>query len=136
MAGASLAIVSVDGAPAERAQHFTESLSQAAAARQIVSADAGKARFLARGYLTASPVEGGTEIDFVWDIFTPDKQRVQRISDALAVKGTAEDPWANVNDAALDSIAARCADELAAYLSNTPEAAPGVGTDAALSYAQ
>jgi hypothetical protein len=38
-----------------------------------------------------------------------------------------------VSGAALDSIAAKCADDLAAYLSNTPEAAPG---GAALSYAQ
>ena len=86
-----------------------------------------------RGYLTASLVEGGAEVDFVWDMFTPDKRRVQRLSDAIAVKGPGDDAWAMVSDAALDSIAAKCADDLAAYLSNTPEAAPA---SAALSYAQ
>ena len=47
--------------------------------------------------------------------------------------GSGDDPWAMVSQATLDSIAGRCADDLAAYLSNTPEAAPG---GAALSYAQ
>jgi len=43
------------------------------------------------------------------------------------------DAWAMIDDAALDSVAAKSADDLAAYLSNTPEAAPAA---AALSYAQ
>ena len=46
-----------------------------------------KARYLVRGYLTASPIEGGAEVDVVWDVFTPDKKRAQRLSDAIAVKG-------------------------------------------------
>ena len=83
-----------------------------------------KARYLVRGYLTATPIEGGTEVDVVWDVFTPDKQRAQRLSDTIAVRGAGDDAWAMVGDAALDSIAAKSADDLAAYLSNTPEAAP------------
>ena len=92
-----------------------------------------KARYLARGYVTASLIEGGAEVDIVWDVFTPDKKRAQRLSDAIAVKGSGDDAWAMVDDAALNSVAAKCADDLAAYLSNTPEAAPA---SAALSYAQ
>jgi len=68
----------------------------------------------------------------VWDVFTADKQRAQRLSDAIVVRGSGDDPWSMVTDAALDSIAAKCADDLAAYLSNTPEAAPG----SALSFAE
>ena len=92
-----------------------------------------KARYLVRGYLTASPIEGGAEIDVVWDVFTSNKQRAQRLSDAIAIKGSGDDAWAMIDDAALNSVAAKCADDLAAYLSNTPEAAPA---SAALSYAQ
>ena len=114
-------------------EHFSQSLADAAAARQIAVAAPAKARYLVRGYLTASLVEGGAAVDFVWDVFTPDKQRVQRLSDTIAVKGSGDDAWAMVSDAALDSVAAKCADDLAAYLSNTPEAAPA---GAALSYAQ
>ena len=133
MAGATVAIASVDGAPADLSARFRQSFDEAAAARRIAVAAPAKARYLVRGYLTASPIEGGAEIDVVWDVFTPDKQRAQRLSDAIAVKGSGDDAWAMIDDAALNSIAAKCADDLAAYLSNTPEAAPA---SAALSYAQ
>ena len=83
-----------------------------------------KARYLVRGYLTATPIEGGAEVDLVWDVFTPDKRRAQRLSDAIAVRGAGDDAWAMIGDAGLDSVAAKSADDLAAYLSNTPEAAP------------
>ena len=92
MAGATLAIVSVEGAPAELSARFSQSLADAAAARNIAVAPPAKARYLVRGYLTASLMEGGAEVDFVWDMFTPDKQRVQRLSDAIAVKVQATTP--------------------------------------------
>ena len=77
-----------------------------------------------RGYLSASPTADGAEIEYVWDVFTAGKQRVQRLNDAIAVKGAGEDPWAIAGEAALTSVAAKSADDLAAFLSNTPEAAP------------
>lgn len=132
MAGATVAIVSVEGAPADLSARLSQSLADAAAERRIAAAPPAKARYLVRGYLTASLVEDGASVDFVWDVFTPDKKRVQRLSDTIAVKGSGDDPWAMISDAALDSVAAKCADDLAAYLSNTPEAAPAC---AALSYA-
>jgi hypothetical protein len=133
MAAATVAIVSVDGAPADLSARFNQSLDAAAAARRIAVVDPARARYLVRGYLTATPIEGGTEVDLVWDVFTPDKRRAQRLSDAVAVRGTGDDAWAVIGDPGLDSIAAKSADDLAAYLSNTPEAAPA---GAALSYAQ
>jgi hypothetical protein len=133
MAAATVAIVSVDGAPADLSAHFNQSLETAAAGRGIAVVDPAKARYLVRGYLTATPIEGGAEVDLVWDVFTPDKQRAQRLSDAIAVRGTGDDAWAMIGDAALDSVAAKSANDLAAYLSNTPEAAPA---GAALSYVQ
>ena len=133
MAGAPVAIVSVDGAPADLSAHFNQSLTLAAAAQKIAVVPPAKARYLVRGYLTASPIEGGAEVDVVWDVFTADKQRIQRLSDAIAVQGAGDSAWAMVGDAALASVAAKSADDLAAYLSNTPEAAPA---GAALSYAQ
>jgi hypothetical protein len=133
MAAATVAIVSVDVAHADLSAHFSQSLAEAAAARRIAVVDSAKARYLVRGYLTAAPIEGGAEVDLVWDVFTPDKKRVQRLSDAIGVRGTGDDAWAMIDDSAMDSVAAKSADDLAAYLSNTPEAAP---TAAALSYAQ
>jgi hypothetical protein len=133
MAAATVAIVSVDGAPADLSARFNQSLDAAATARRIAVVDSAKARYLVRGYLTAAPIEGGAEVDLVWDVFTPDKKRAQRLSDAVAVRGAGDDAWAMIGDAGLDSVAAKSADDLAAYLSNTPEAAPAA---AALSYAQ
>ena len=132
MAGATMAIVSIDGAPSELSARFDQKLGEAAAQRQIAVAPPTSARYLVRGYLTAAPTRDGAAIDFVWDVFASDKQRAQRLSDSIMVRGSGDDAWAMVTDSALDSIAAKCADDLAAYLSNTPEAAPG----AALSFAE
>ena len=132
MAGATMAIVSIEGAPSDLAARFDHGLDEAAAARQIALAPPASARYLVRGYLSAAMAQDGATVDFVWDIFTPDKRRAQRLSDSIVVRGSGDNPWARVSEAALDSIAAKCADDLAAYLSNTPEAAPR----AALSYAE
>jgi hypothetical protein len=132
MPGATMAIVSIEGAPSELTPRFERKLDEAAAQRQIALAPPTSARYLVRGYLTAAPAQDGATVDFVWDVYTADKQRAQRLSDEIVVRGSGDDPWAMVSDAALDSIATKCADDLAAYLSNTPEAAPG----SALSYAE
>ena len=73
MAGATLAIMSVEGAPEALAQPFDQSLDAAAAERQIALSPPTSAKYLVRGYLSASPIKDGAEIDFVWDVFTPDK---------------------------------------------------------------
>jgi hypothetical protein len=130
---ATVAIASIEGSPADVSTRFRQSFDEAATARRIAVAAPAKAHYLVRGYLTASTIEGGAEIDIVWDVFTSDKKRAQRLSDAIAVRGAGDDAWAMIDDAALNSIAAKCADDLAAYLSNTPEAAPA---GPALSYAQ
>ncbi len=140
LAQASVAIVSVEGAPAAISASFSRTLEREARARDIVVVDAASARYLVRGYLSASLTADGASIEYVWDVFTADKQRAQRLNDVIAVKGSGDDPWALVGDAALTSVAAKSADDLAAYLSNTPEAAAVASAApdqaaAALSYA-
>ena len=139
-AQASLAIVSVEGAPSAIAADFSRRLDSAARTRQLAVVDAAKARYLVRGYLSASPTDDGAEIEYVWDVFTADKQRVQRLNDAVEVKGAGGDPWALAGEAVLTSVAAKSADDLAAFLSNTPEAAPAAAAaeppaETALGYA-
>ncbi len=140
LAQASVAIVSVEGAPSAVAASFSQTLEREARARDIVVVDATDARYLVRGYLSASLTEDGASIEYVWDVFTADKQRAQRLSDVIAVKGSGDDPWALAGDAALRSVAAKSADDLAAFLSNPPEAAaiaaaPEPAAAAPLSYA-
>jgi hypothetical protein len=140
LAQASVAIVSVQGAPPAIAADFVRRLDGAARTRELAVVDAGRARYLVRGYLSASPTEDGAEIEYVWDVFTAQKQRVQRLNDVIEVKGAGGDPWALAGEAVLTSVAARSADDLAAFLSNTPEAAPAAAAaeppaETALGYA-
>jgi hypothetical protein len=126
IANASVAFVSVDGPPAAVAASFNQEMMRQASAREIVVVDAKSAHYLVRGYLSAYPTKDGAAVEYVWDVFTKDKQRMQRVNDVLAVKGEGEnegrDPWTIAGQAALTSVAAKSADDLAAYLSYTPEA--------------
>ena len=122
LAGASVAFVSVDGPPAAISANFSQIMAREAAAHDIVVADAKKARYLVRGYLSAYATTDGAAVEYVWDVFNKDKQRTQRVNDVLEVKGEGADPWRIVGEAALASVAAKSADDLAAFLSNTPEA--------------
>jgi hypothetical protein len=122
IADASVAFVSVEGAPAAIAASFNQEMIRQAAARDIVVVDAKKAHYLVRGYLSAYATADGAAVEYVWDIFAKDKQRMQRVNDVLEVKGQGDDPWTVAGPAALASVAAKSADDLAAYLSYTPEA--------------
>jgi hypothetical protein len=122
LAGATVAFVSVEGPPAAISRSFSQIMTREATARDIAVADEKKARYLVRGYLSAYPTTEGAAVEYVWDVFNKDKQRMQRVNDVLEVVGEGADPWRIVGEAALASVAARSADDLAAYLSNTPEA--------------
>jgi hypothetical protein len=139
LAEATVAIVSVDGAPAAVAEDFSKRLTREVQSQNVVIAEAGKAKYLVRGYLSAGRTAEGASIEYVWDVFGPDKRREMRISDGIEVKGSDPDPWAMAGDAALNSIAAKSADDLAAFLSNTrdakPQASSAPATTAALGYA-
>ena len=132
LASASVAIVSVEGAPEELSGVFLQDLVREAKARDVVIVEASKARYLVRGYLSAAPTADGAAFDYVWDVFTPEKLREQRLSDHVAVKGAGAEPWSLMSESTRRTIAAKSADDLAAFLSTTPEAKPIAG---ALSYA-
>ena len=122
--GAALALASLEGPPPALSARFVQALVAAAGPREIVLAEAARARYLARGYLTTYPVEGGIAFEYVWDVFENGKARAQRLNDAVVVKGSGgAEAWSLATDQVLASLAAKSADELAAFLSNTPEAA-------------
>jgi hypothetical protein len=131
LAAATVAIVSVDGAPDSVAAGFSADLAREAKSRQITVVEPRKARYLARGYLSATSTADGADFEYVWDIFGPDRTRRQRLNDVIAVKGSAgDDPWSLADSTALSSVAASSADDLAAFLSNTPDAKPLPRADA------
>jgi hypothetical protein len=131
-AGATVAFVNLGGAPTQVGTRFAASMSNALGARNISSEEPAKAHYLIRGNMTAYSVDGGgTAVGYVWDIYDAKRRRLQRLEDEIVVKGTATDPWGAVDDAALASIAGRSADEIAAFLTNMPEAVAAAGAGSA-----
>jgi hypothetical protein len=131
LAEATVALVSLDGAPQAEAGDFRAALAQRFSASGIVAAEPGKARYLLRVYLAASPEQGGASLDYVVDVYDQARARQARLNDSFEVKGSG-DAWSLMSTKALDAAASDCADNVAAFLSNTPEAKPSP----ALSYAQ
>lgn len=58
-----------------------------------------------RGYFSALPESGTITVIHVWDIFTPQGQRVHRIQGEEKIIGAASDPWAAVPAATMEKIA-------------------------------
>jgi hypothetical protein len=120
--GAPVALTSVEGAPAQIAQRFADQTRDQAAGLDVVLTDARDAKYLVRGYLSAEPTSGGAVVSYVLDVFDARKSRVQRVEDAVPVKGSGGDPWSGLDDKAMAELASKSAADLAAILSNMPEA--------------
>lgn len=127
---ATVAFVNLGGAPAGVAQKFVAAMSEALGARAITSQPQDKAHYLIRGHMSAFAVEGGTALAYVWDIYDNKRRRLQRIEDEIVVKASAADPWLAADDRSLASLAGRSADEIAAFLTHTPEAVAAGGAPA------
>jgi hypothetical protein len=123
--GASVALnlTGIENVPPAVVSRFSEALAHAADAREVAVVDPKLARYFVQLHLTAYPAgNGATGLAYVSDIFDARKTRAQRLGDEIVLKGTAADPWSLVDNKAVEAIAARSADDLAAFLSNTPEA--------------
>ncbi len=131
LADVPVTMVSLDGAPEAAAKDFRDALTRQFSARGVVAADGSKARYLLRVYLAARPDDGGASLDYVVDVYDATHVRQARLNDSFAVKGSG-DAWSLMSTQALDAVASACADNVAAFLSNTPDAKPSQ----ALSYVQ
>ncbi len=123
--GASVALnlTGAETVPPAIASRFSEALVRAAQARDIDMADVKRAKYFVQLHLTAYPAgKDAIALAYVSDVFDSKKNRAQRLGDDVVLKGSAADPWSLVDQNALEAIAARSADDLAAFLSNTPEA--------------
>jgi hypothetical protein len=119
--GAPVELASVEGPPPAAVARFREAFQSAAAARDVAIADAGAASYRIRGYLTAAGAAGATRLSYVWDIYDRNGKRLQRIADDLAARPGVEG-WDGLDEKAMAEISRAGAQELAAFLSNTPEA--------------
>jgi len=118
-----VALVSVDGPPAELTSRLAGALSGQAAVRDIniVTAEA-KPRYTLKGYVTAYATQGGTQISWVWDMFDDASRRAQRLSGSEFVTRSAVDPWSAVDDATLARIAGQSMDGVALFLTGGADA--------------
>ena len=76
--------------------------------------------------------QGATRLAYVWDLYDRRGRRVRRLTDEAGVQASA-DPWEAVDDKSLSLFADRGAEELAAFLTNTPEAIAAAGAQAGVS---
>ena len=130
---ATVAVVSVDGAPEGARGDFAQAFAKQLGAHEIAAVESKKAHYLLRVYLAAAPAEGGANLEYVLDVYDARRARLARLSDGMGVKGSG-DTWSLMSTATLENAAAKSADDLAAFLSNMPEAKPA--TSPALSYAE
>ncbi|WP_026380960.1 hypothetical protein [Afifella pfennigii] len=78
----------------------------------------GGASYTLKGYLSAVEDGDGTLLVYVWDVLSPDLQRVHRISGKVEIDRRAEDSWQVVDRAALAGLSAHTLDKLTAWLSS------------------
>jgi hypothetical protein len=126
--GASLAFASLDGPPAAVSESFREQFDMAAQSRDVALAKPEAAQYRLRGYLTASPAQGGTRLSYVLDVYDRQGRRVQRLTEEAGLRPDAN-PWDAVDDKSLAAFADRGAEDVAAFLSNTPEALAAADKD-------
>jgi len=130
--GASLAFVSLDGPPEAVSVRFKEEFDKAARSRDVAFAKTEAAPYRLRVYLTAVPAQAGTRLAYVLDVYDRQGRRVQRLSDDVGVSSDAN-PWDAINDNSVAAIADRGAADVAAFLSNTPEAGAAAEKDEGVS---
>jgi hypothetical protein len=122
-ASVALTLTGIENVPAGVVSRFSEALAHAVDFRDVDVVEPKRAKYFVQMHLTAYPAgNGASALAYLCDIYDAKKNRIQRLGDDVALKGTAVDSWSLVNDKAIEAIAARSAEDLAAFLSNTPEA--------------
>ena len=125
-AAASVAFVSISGAPEAASAAFAAELAKALAARGVTVREAAQAQFLIRAHLSAEPAEGGgAGYGFVWDVYGADRSRRHRIEEQGADPQARGEPWQAATGKLMPALVQLGAGELAAWLTWTPEAAAG-----------
>ncbi|WP_428030740.1 hypothetical protein [Ancylobacter sp.] len=127
----TIAFESIDGPPEPVFDRLVAGLSTEAKARQMPIVSRGStAAYRVRGYLAASVANGKGEVDWVWDVFDADSDRVLRVAGREKL-GPGKDVWSRMDDETVQRIAAQSLDEISSRLAGgapssraTPSAAP------------
>ncbi|MCB4769409.1 hypothetical protein LGR54_12395 [Ancylobacter sp. Lp-2] len=118
----ALAFESIDGPPEPVFDKLVSSLSAEAGAQRIpVASRDSNAPYRVRGYLLAVVENGKGSVDWAWDVYDQDRERVLRVS-GVEQTGSGGDVWANVDQAMLDRIASQSLAEINTRLAQNPTA--------------
>lgn len=106
------------GATMETVTPLTQRLSQRGREKRlrlVASSESGATHVL-KGYFSVLSEPTGTTVVYVWDVLDPAGARLHRIQGQEKVAGASGEGWAAVPPAAMQAIADRTIDELAAWL--------------------
>ncbi len=124
-----VAFAPVIGAPAKVSSKMNESLVAAAGQKNIPVASSQNAEYTIRGYLVAAADSKGTKLSYIWDITDKSGKRAKRLQGDELIEGKkGGDPWALVDDAAIQRIAAKTTDEIGSWMSTAGGTAAPVNT--------
>lgn len=125
-----VAFAPVIGAPAKISSKMNERLVAAAGQSNLPVAASGEAEYTVRGYLVAAADPQGSKLSYIWDITDKGGKRAQRFQGDELIEGKkGGDPWALVDDAAIDRIASSTATKIATWMSGS-EATPATANSA------
>lgn len=116
--GVPISVESLSGGSEAIRTKFAGALSQEASQRQIeLVGPAATPRYRIRGYLDAAASENGkVALAFIWDVYDTKLKQAKRVEGEAKISGSASDPWAAVNDQALQAVAAQSMNEIAGFL--------------------
>ncbi len=117
-----VAFAPVIGAPAKVSTKLSELLVAQAGQKSIPVVPPKDADYTIRGYLVAAPDPKGTKLSYIWDVSDKTNKRKRIQGDELIEGKKGGDPWAVVDDAAMQRVATKALDEISAWL---PKAEPG-----------
>jgi hypothetical protein len=119
-----IAFAPVIGAPASVSSKMNEKLIASAGQSNIPVASSGEAEYTIRGYLVAAPDPQGTKLSYIWDVTDKSGKRAERFQGDEIIQGKkGGDPWASVDDAAIERIAASTTSKIAGWMSGAPAVA-------------
>lgn len=95
------------GAPVDKVTALSRRLAAAGPANnvRIEPSQSAAVNHEIRGYFSALSENGATTVIHVWDVFSPNGQRVHRIQGQARVAGASGDPWASVPPSTMEQIA-------------------------------
>lgn len=121
-----IAFAPVIGAPAKVSSKMNELLVASAGQKGIPVSSSKDAEYTIRGYLVAAADPKGTKLSYIWDVTDKSGKRAKRLQGDELIEGKkGGDPWALVDEGAMQRIATRTTEDIVAWM---PGATSTAGT--------